>query len=56
MNSNNEIILDWLLPLEDEEQFVGGMNKKLKDLSANNPIEGIGVNYETGPIDEEEDN
>jgi len=54
MNINEEITLDWLLPLEDDEQFVGGMNKKIKDLGENNPIGGIGVNYETGPFGDDE--
>ena len=49
--NNEEITLDWLLPLEDDEQFVGGVNKKLKDLNENNPIGGLGVNYETDPLD-----
>ena len=49
--SNNEITLDWLLPLEDEEQFVGGMNKKLEDLSENNPIGGTDRFKEIDPIE-----
>lgn len=54
MNNNSEITLDWLLPLEDEEQFVGGVNKKLEDLSENNPIGDIGVNYEIDLIEKED--
>ena len=54
MNSNGEITLDWLLPLEDEEQFVGGVNKKLEALNENNPIGGIGVNYEIDLIEKED--
>ena len=34
----NNIELDWLLPLEDDEQFVGGKNKK--DINEDNPIGG----------------
>ncbi len=55
MNINEEITLDWLLPLEDDEQFVGGLNKELKDLNENNPIGGIGVNYEIGDFDLEDE-
>ncbi len=51
----NDFTLDWLLPLEDDEQFVGGMNKKLKDLNEDNPIGGMEMNYEIGDIDLGED-
>ncbi len=48
----NNFTLDWLLPLEDDEQFVGGLKKELNE---NNPIKGIGVNYEVGDLGEEDD-
>jgi len=43
---------DWLLPLEEDEQFVGGLKEKLNE---DNPIRGTGVNYEIGPFEEEEE-
>ena len=51
--NNNEISFDWLLPLEDEEQFVGGLKK---DLNSENPIGGTGLNYETGDFEEDGEN
>ena len=45
MTTNNEISLDWLLPLEDDEQFVGGLKK---DLGPNSPIGGTDRFKETG--------
>ena len=51
--NTNEISFDWLLPLEDEEQFVGGLKK---DLNEDNPIGGTGLNYETGDFEEDGEN
>ncbi len=55
MNPKNEITLSWLLPLEEDEQFVGGVNKKLQDIGENNPIGGTERYGETGDIVEEDD-
>ncbi len=49
----NDFTLDWLLPLDDDEQFVGG--KKKIEINENNPVGGIGVNYETDILGEEDD-
>lgn len=43
--NNEEITLDWLLPLEDNEQFVGGLKK---GLNSENPIGGTDRFKETG--------
>ena len=43
-------IFDWLLPLEEDEQFVGGLKK---DLSLENPIGGTELNYELGDFGDE---
>ena len=46
-------IFDWLLPLEEDEQFLGGLKKKLGE---NNPIGGTEFNYEIGDLGEEDEN
>ena len=55
MNPKDEITLSWLLPLEEDEQFVGGVNKKLQDIGENNPIGGTEHFAEDGEIDENEE-
>lgn len=50
MNIEEEIILDWLLPLEDDEQFIGGLKKTLNE---DNPIGGTVENYENREEEEE---
>ena len=50
---NNMVeIFDWLLPLEEDEQFVGGLKK---DLGPENPIGGTELNYETGDFGDMEE-
>lgn len=54
MNLNN-ISFDWLLPLEDDEQFVGGLKKTLNE---DNPIGGTERFPEIGdfgPLEEQDD-
>ena len=52
MNISNDISLDWLLPLEDDEQFVGGLKKTL---SEENPIGGTDRFKELGEFGNLED-
>ena len=46
MNNKNEITLDWLLPLEEDEQFLGGLKK---DIGENNP-EKITLYNDSGDV------
>ena len=48
----NDFTLDWLLPIEDDEQFVGGLKKTLNE---DNPIGGTVENYENGDLGDMEE-
>ena len=50
---NNTVgIFDWLLPLEEDEQFVGGLKKAL---GPENPIGGSVLFGETGDFEDMEE-
>ena len=48
---NDELeIFDWLLPLEEDEQFIGNLKR---NLNSENSIGGTEFNYEIGDLGEE---
>ena len=50
---NDELkIFDWLLPLGEDEQFVGNLKRTLNSV---NPIGGTELNYETGDLGDTKD-